>query len=420
MTDMAEYESLLASRFAALATHEAGDWLEVRRRARRMRVRRAALLLAAALATVVVAAPALGLHRVVVDWFEAEPASGRTQLEFLQLGVIAPEGMDPGVIPNSARKVTTVRLSRRAYTLSVAPTRAGGFCWQWSDYVGSCTRDRTESYPSEAGNLNVFALGAGFQADEEGTVSRVSGRLLGENIERLSLEYEGGTTAEVPFVWVSEPIDAGFYLYEVPEQHLKRGDRARALVATDSDGTTVARMKFPVPRPEDIDRPVRLPDGERTQLPTNALVGKARRLIDFRAENGARITTWVIPRADGSRCYVYTRGRTCIPLGQEAHPLGAGMHGGGTVLVAGQVRSDVVIYELRYEDGTVERLEPVESFILHEITASHYSRGHRLERIRALDRDGAVLAQQAVRTNAFGVYPCEKPVDVGHGVMACP
>jgi len=43
-----------------------------------------------------------------------------------------------------------------------------------------------------------------------------------------------------------------------------------------------------------------------------------------------------------------------------------------------------------------------------------------LERIRALDRDGAVLAQQAVRTNAFGVYPCEKPVDVGHGVMACP
>ena len=62
MTEMPDHESLLAARFAALATPDAGDWLDVRRRARRGRVRKAALVLAAAIAAMLVAAPALGLR----------------------------------------------------------------------------------------------------------------------------------------------------------------------------------------------------------------------------------------------------------------------------------------------------------------------------------------------------------------------
>lgn len=89
MTDMAEYDPLLAERFAALATRDPGDWADVRRRVRRMQLRRGALVLAACLVAVMVAAPALGLHQQVVDWFQAEPASERTELEFLQLGVLA-------------------------------------------------------------------------------------------------------------------------------------------------------------------------------------------------------------------------------------------------------------------------------------------------------------------------------------------
>ncbi len=108
-------------------------------------------------------------------------------------------------------------------------------------------------------------------------------------------------------------------------------------------------------------------------------------------------------------------------LGSPLTPLGAGVHGGSKhVLLAGLVRADVAIYELRYENGEVERVEPVESFVLHQITPRHYARGHRLELIRALDRNGAVLARQTIRTDAPGVYPCEKPVDIGHGVRACP
>jgi hypothetical protein len=423
MTEMADYESLLAERFAALAIPDRGDWLDVRRRARRMRRRRAALVLAATVAAIAVAAPALGFHGVVVDWFQAEPASQRTQLDFLRLGVIAPPGMDPGVIPNSARKVMTVQFKGRPHMLAVAPTKSGGFCWQWVRLSGSCVRDRNEVWRggNDPRDVNLFALGAGFMADEEGTVSLVDGRLLDERIEHLTLEYEDGQSADSPFIWVSPPIDAGFYFFEIPEERQRPGRRAHALLATDGDGKLVARMIFPIPRPEDIDRTVRLPDGEVTQLPANSLIEQARRIIDFRAANNTRISVWLVPRAGDPPCYVHRRGRDCLHERLEAHPLGAGMRGGAEpVLIAGLVREDVATYELRYEDGDVERVEPVESFVMHEIPTRHYAPGHRLERIRALDRSGALLAQLPVRTDAFGVYPCEQPVDVGHGVMACP
>jgi hypothetical protein len=319
----------------------------------------------------------------------------------------------------------TVRLSTGVHTLSVAPTRNGGFCEQWSGLVGGCTRDRTapRSLPSPRGDINSFALGAGFQADEEGTVSLVSGRILDSGIERLTLEYADGQETEIPVVWVSPPIDAGFYLFEIPAEHRRPGHRATALVATGGDGKLVARQTFPVPRPEDIDRTATLPDGRVTQLPANALPEQARRLIDFRAENGVRITLWRVPRADGPPCLVHNSGRSCPPAGFLERfdiPLGAGLHGGRPVLFSGHVGRDVAQVELHYEDGAVELIEPVEHYVLAEIGSEHYGRGHRLVRAVALAGDGRVLERKAFRPDTHSVYPCEKPRDMGHGVIACP
>lgn len=416
MTEMTDHESLMASRFAALATRDSGDWPDVRRRSRRMHRRRVAFVLAATVGAIVLAAPALGLHRVIVDWFHADRASDRTQLEFLQLGVLAPKGMDPGVIPGSARKVLTAHTSRGTYTLSVAPTKAGGFCLQWSNYVGGCTRK--QSFPDKAGDLNAWALGTSTEVDEEGTVSVVSGTLLGDDIERLVVEYEDGDGAEIPFVWVSAPIDAGFYLFEIPVEHRARGARATALVATDGEGEEVARQNFRFPRPEDVLRSMRLPDDTIVTLPAKALAEQARKVVEIRMSNGQRRAVWVMPASDGEQCYVFGGGSGCSG-NVEPVPLGAGLQGGATVLLAGRVRSDVAIYELRYEDGTIERLNPVEGFILHEITPEHYPRGHRLDRVRALDREGQELARQSIGTGA-ALYPCQRPIDIGHGVMACP
>lgn len=424
MTEMAEYESLLASRFAVLATPDRGDWLDVRRRARRMRLRRAALLIAAMVAAALVAAPALGLHRVVVDWFQAEPAPERTQLEFLQLGVGAPRGMDPGVVPNSARKVTEVRHNGKAGVLWVAPTKRGGFCSLWTEFFGGgCVSDRTTPpvRPRYSADVNPFLLGASVSPDERGVLQSFSGHLMTSESERLVITYADGEETEIPVVWVSPPIDAGFYLYWVPVEHRRPGHQVTALTAEGPEGEVLARQTFQLTPPSDIEGPVRLPDGQLASLPAKAIVDEARKLIDFRAENGQRVTLWVMPTTEGGQCYVFNRGYGCPRPGlDDAHPLGAALLGGGQpVLLGGQVRADVATYELRYEDGTVERLEPVEGFILHEIPPSHYPRGHRLELVRALDRDDKELARIDVSTGS-GIYPCEKPVDIGHGVMSCP
>ena len=38
----------------------------------------------------------------------------------------------------------------------------------------------------------------------------------------------------------------------------------------------------------------------------------------------------------------------------------------------------------------------------------------------ALDRNGRELQRQTFDTSSTGTYPCEKPVDIGKGVMSCP
>jgi hypothetical protein len=426
MTELPEHESHLAERFARLAVPERGDWRDVRHRARRGRVRRMALVAAAFLAAALIAAPALGLHRTVVEWLEAEPAPEWTQLEFLQLGVGAPPGMDPGVIPNSARKVTEIAHNGKVAVLWVAPTERGGFCVSWTAFFGGgCVLERSSlpARPTSGGDVNPMLLGLtlSYNPTDRGMVRYFSGHVLEPMTERLLVTYADGEEADVPVVWVSPPIDAGFYHYWIAEEHLQPGRHMTALTAVDADGRVLARQTFRLTPPQDVQPSVRLPDGQTAFLPRKAIVDQARKLIDFRSESGTRITLWVMPSGDGGRCYVYNRGYGCPPAGSETHPLGAGVHGGARpVLIGGEVRSDVATYELRYQDGTVERLRPVEGFILHEIPARHYPRGHRLDRVRALDRNGEELARRAVRADATGVYPCEVPVDIGHGVKACP
>ena len=248
MTEMPDHESLLAARFAALATSDAGDWLDVRRRARRSRVRKTALVLAAAIAAILVAAPAVGLPRVIVDWVGAEPAPHDMQVEFDQLvgGAGGPLQFDPRVIPNAARKVTTVEHEGKEHVLWVAPTARGGFCLLWIHGSGGCIADRElPRVPTRPGELNPLLLGATWGGNGS-AVTQVDGALLAPETDRLTLEYVDGSESDIPVVWVSAPIDAGFYRYWIPPEHREPGHEAGALVARDHDGTVLARQLNPM------------------------------------------------------------------------------------------------------------------------------------------------------------------------------
>jgi hypothetical protein len=401
------------------------DWRDVRRRARRPHTRRLLIATFAVALAIGASAPAFGLHRIVVGFFEADPAPQRIQLTFDQFGIAAPAHLDPRVIPNSARRVLVERAVGPPAVLYLAPTRTGGFCYQWQEGISGC---RTDQEPPggrlEKGDINTYLLGVGWEPGigTNGVLFRLAGNLVASDTERLSVEFADGERAEIPVTWVSKPIDAGFFIYEVPERHRVEGRHATALVATNGDGEVLAQKSFRLIAPEDRERLVRLPNGEPASLPANALPAQARLLIDFEGSRGDRISLWRIPRTDGRFCYHYNRGYGCPPRGwEQEETMSSSISGGGpAVLFFARVVRGVAAVELRYEDGTRERHEPVEGFVLHEVRLSHHRIGHRLAEASALSPEGRVLVRQAFDARQPGAYPCEKPVDIGKGVKACP
>lgn len=76
--------------------------------------------------------------------------------------------------------------------------------------------------------------------------------------------------------------------------------------------------------------------------------------------------------------------------------------------------------ELRYQNGDTERLTPVEGFVLHEVTPTHYRPGTRLVAAVGLDQSGKEIFTQSFQPQQAGVYPCDNPIDRGYGVKTCP
>jgi len=229
-------DDFLAARFAVAANPlDDSNWLDVRHRAELpyRRHRWLALPVAAAIGVLLVGS-AFAFYGRVVDFFSAEPASERVVIEFDKLGaVVRGARLGPNVNSSEARKIATVVVDGEPRPLYVAPTSDGGFCWQWY-FVGKCARLRVDE-PS---------LGNGWLEGEHGGARLVFGHVLDSRVQRLELEYQDGSRIDIPFVWVSAPIDAGFYQYEVPPEHLLVGHRAALIRGLDEDGNEVARSDF--------------------------------------------------------------------------------------------------------------------------------------------------------------------------------
>jgi hypothetical protein len=219
------------------------DWADVRRRAHKHGRRRVTVRLAvavgAALLAVLAATPALGLRGHIVQLFgSGEPAPAKVETSFAQMDVAAPPGMAPGVIAGETREVARWPLSTgKTSILWVAPTQAGGFCMEWSDAGGGCDRDRKLDFaPGMAIPGEVAPPG---EAQKPPVL--VTGDTLLHDAASVEIQFEDGDDARVPLVWVSPPIDAGFFLYELPVSHLEVGHLPTALVLQDTNGHELAR-----------------------------------------------------------------------------------------------------------------------------------------------------------------------------------
>jgi hypothetical protein len=392
-------EAQLAERFSALANPlDDSDWLDVRRRARRPRPW-FALPLAATVAVLAVAS-AFAVYGQVVDFFSADPAPARIVREYGQMRAIASIDVHgPRVLPHEARKIMEPEWHGKPEPFYVAPTEDGGFCYRWA-IGGSCGRI--------VGSGVQRTVGFGFLDGKDGPTV-IDGRVLNPDVARLELRYADGTATEIPIVWVTPPIDAGFFAYDIPEAHEQNRHGATQLVAFDSDGDVIQQTPFLRADPRWESGPDGLPRiADRTQK---------RTLFDFTAPNGSRWTLVTAPAPGDKLCYAYNGGAGCLSPELPARIEGFGPQGGSVVNICCAVPDGVTRVELQYEDGDRETLRPVDGFLLYVIPQEHYEPGHRLERIVFGD-----AGERRFDTARKGIYPCAKEdeIDLGYDIHVCP
>lgn len=396
---MIEQPDILAERFAALRNPiDDSDWLEVRRRARDGR-RWLAVPLAAALAAILVGS-ALALYGRIVDFFDAEPAPERVVVHFGQQDARGKIGLGQRVNAGEARKITEATIRGKRSSLFVAPTPDGGFCWLWERSAGSCARTKLNTLDEPVSAISLES--------PKGGAAQLSGVVLDPAVARVVVEADDGARSEVEVVWVSSPIDAGFFVYEARDRPIV------TLIGLDEDGRELHRQAFPRTDP----RWEPGPDG----LPRIADRTKKRTLFDFRDHRGQAWKLVVAPAPGDRLCWAYNGGAGCTS--PKFPPIIGGMsiQPGGSMNICCAVAEGVATVELLYEDGERTELKPVDGFLLYIIPPEHYPRGHRLETLVWRDAAGGEVARRTFKTDQAGLYPCEKSEELklGYGVSMCP
>jgi hypothetical protein len=236
----------LGERFANLRhPPDDPDWLEVRRLARRgRRLRpRFALAVAVAAAAVVAAAPAFGLGGKLVRIFESgEPAPAPIERSFAALDADAPPGLATGVVASQTRKIVLPG----NVSLWLAPTRRGGFCLFVEGGGGQCDAARALKF------WPTFSIGGDFSHQgviENGPVL-IDGSTTLNDAASVEVQFEDGSSVTIPVVWVSAPIDAGVFGYQVPAAHLRVGARPTLLILRDANGNELRRDSSAFEMPE--------------------------------------------------------------------------------------------------------------------------------------------------------------------------
>lgn len=239
-----------------------GDWQDVLGRAgvaardpqrRPSRARRVGVVAFAALALVVVAVVSTGfgrdalsslLGRIHVDFWSSDPAPQPARWWFEDLAIGSPPRVAPQAIVSQARTVGTLHIRGKERTLWVVPTRRGGFCYMAEKSFGGCQNRPSPNGPRIAASPGV-SIGP---RAADARIFAVQGMVYSDEIERLTIEFANGESEDIDFVYVSAPIDAGFFHYTAPGERQRGDARVSAVVARDGSGEVVARQDIPFPR----------------------------------------------------------------------------------------------------------------------------------------------------------------------------
>jgi hypothetical protein len=225
-------EHQLRLRLEALGAGPAtADWAEARGRAERLFRRRTRRVVAfAAAAAILVVGPALALATDAIDFWSAEPAHPRVVLLFEALEAGYPAHLpEPALDERKARRILTREFEWGTWTLSVGPRKNGGFC-SYVGWRGGGGGDCTD--PGVPLSVSVDSIDNVSSARVFGSVSHPDGAYV-------EIVLRGGRVKRAELTWVSEPIDAAFFLEEIP----RRGQLG-TVVLREADGTRLASRQF--------------------------------------------------------------------------------------------------------------------------------------------------------------------------------
>ena len=137
-----------------------------------------------------------------------------------------------------ARRIAALHLNGRDHVLLVAPTAEGGFCTSLSGLYGATGCPLTAVVRGDQGVLAPDLIG-----DASGPIM-FNGYLTFPNAARLRVTFEDGERATIPFVWVTSPIRAGFFLYDLTA-HRHAGHRPAFVTLFDGHGRQLAERRLP-------------------------------------------------------------------------------------------------------------------------------------------------------------------------------
>lgn len=268
---------------------EQGDWADVVARAARGKAvrpvwrRRPLHSVAVALGVVVIAllaTPAFGVQGYVLHLFgrknvsfsSSPSAPNVVKKEFLDLPIGAPKQFAPQVKAAQARLVATFTIAGHPRRLWVAPTRGGGYCYTFELSFGGCRQTRAEREIGGKSQLGVTWMGGSPRHGVDASiVTRIGGDITAPAAYEITATYADGTHHDVPFVWVSRPIAAGFYSYDIPSSHWTRAHRLTSVTLSAKGGRRLGRQTFAYaahPRPFPRPLPGRLVRRRPRVLPT--------------------------------------------------------------------------------------------------------------------------------------------------------
>lgn len=208
--------------------------------------------LVVAMATVVIvgaliATPALGLQNAILDLFgrsdvefaQAPPAASVIKREFAEMTSGAPKGMNPNVLPGQTKLAATFNVEGGQRRVWVAPTAGGGYCYVIERLSGGCRQDGSPSAGLELGGSFVLAAGASAPR-----MDFLAGEIFEPRATTLRVTFEDGRTRLLPFVFVSEPIAAGFFVYRPTGLEQEPGHRPLSVVILDVKGSPLATREI--------------------------------------------------------------------------------------------------------------------------------------------------------------------------------